>query len=890
MSGRNSTSYWPEQGAPEGRRGVGRGLGAPVSSAREPDGREPSARPEPPSRRDPMAWAIVALGVYVACSLAWWASGLGDAAMSSRVTGAATLPGALIVVLLALRIRKTTRLDERTRRAWSLIGAAVVCYVVGALIHVRVDSAPVLSIWPIGMALEIATYPLVAIGLALLPKPSRSLYDVALFGLDLAIVAWSVAMLLWHFFFFPIASSAGQSVLETVDAAFYPVADLAILYAIVAIVLRGLRESSRAALTVAGMAFVLVFFGDLASGVDQIKGSYVQGGLVGMCFSVAWAVMAVATYLQWRIKDDDKPIGGLADYSRSVPWLPYVAVAIGFLAPAIRDWNNFDALRQHVPATGLLIALVITRLSVTARQNASLAAAERGRLAAAVDQAAEAILTTDRAGHVTYVNLAFTRITGYTAREIVGGDPDLLRRLADPEPMAEMTQALIRGENWAGRLVLKRRDGVTVDIDMAVAPLHNSSGVVTGSVAAARDISRERALEVQLAQAQKMEAVGRLAGGIAHDFNNILTAISGFGELAAAELPPDDPIGADIEQIIRATERAATLTRALLAFSRRQVMQTRLTDLNEVVGGLTPMLGRLIGEDVRLTVRLDPHLGLIMADRAQLEQVVLNLAINARDAMAGGGKLTIATDNGELDAEFARSHIGAVEGAYVKLTVSDTGSGMTPDVMEHIFEPFFTTKERGKGTGLGLSTAIGIVQQSEGFVDVASEPGVGSTFTIYLPRLEGASAPDETVEARIRPNGGTETILVAEDEEAVRAFVERVLANSGYAVLTAADGASALEKAARLPRLDLLFTDVVMPGMSGIHLAAQLAGLRPGLPVIYASGYLDEGILRAAGEEGVPYLPKPFTADELLARVREVLDRPDAHTVEPLSEPTVLDR
>ena len=250
---------------------------------------------------------------------------------------------------------------------------------------------------------------------------------------------------------------AGQSRLATLDAAIYPVADLALLYAIVAIVLRGLRDSSRAALSVAAAAMALVFIGDLVSGVEQLKGTYAQGGVSGLCFSLAWFGLAVAAYLQWKVKDGDRPIRGLADYSRSVPWLPYVAIAVAFTVPAIQDWNNLDALRLHVPATGLLIALVLARLSVTARQHASVAAAERERLAAAVDQAAEAILTTDRAGHVTYVNQAFTRITGYSALDIVGRDPDLLRQLADPASTLEMTQALTRGESWTGRLVRSAR-------------------------------------------------------------------------------------------------------------------------------------------------------------------------------------------------------------------------------------------------------------------------------------------------------------------------------------------------------------------------------------------------------------------------------------------------
>jgi PAS domain S-box-containing protein len=801
--------------------------------------------------------------------------GLGDTAEISRFTSAAAMPGGVLVALVAIRLARTRRMDARTRRAWMLIAVALVGYGAGALIHFVSGTVPALgAAWPVSVGLEMATYVLAAVALAWLPKPPRTTFDITLFGLDVAIVAWSAAMLIWHFVLYPVAQHAGRDLVATFGVAVFPTADLALVFVIGAIVIRGLRESTRAALSIAAAALLLVFLGDMISGIETLKGIYTQGGLSGVLYATAWLGMALAAYVQWRIKDSDRPIRGLADYARSFPWLPYVAVVLAFVAPTIGDWNDIDLLRQHVPATGLLMALVVARLGVTARQNATLAALERERLAAAVDQATEAILTTDLAGHVTYVNPAFTRMTGYPASEIVGRDSTLLRELADAEPMGEMTAALVRGESWGGRLLLKRPDGASVEIDMAVSPLRDSAGAISGSLAVARDISHERALEAQLAQAQRMEAIGRLAGGIAHDFNNILTAISGFAELAADELPDDHPVGADIAQILRASDRAAALTKALLAFSRRQVMQAKLINLNDVLDGLTPMLGRLIGEDVQLVAHLDPHLGLTMADRAQLEQVVLNLTVNARDAMPSGGTLTIATANVDLDAAAARSHVGASEGPYVALTVADTGIGMTKDVLEHAFEPFFTTKERGKGTGLGLSTAIGIIAQSGGFLDVESEPNLGSSFTVHLPRREGATLPDEEAGSEDRPAGGIETILVAEDEDAVREFARRVLTKAGYRVMTAQTGAEALATAAALPRLDLLLTDVVMPGMSGVALAAALTATRPGLPVLYASGYAEEAILRAAlDDEHVPYLPKPFTSQALLARVREVLDR-----------------
>jgi PAS domain S-box-containing protein len=851
----------------------------------------PAPESAPTLRRDPLAWAIALVGIVFACWSLVWVSGLGDTALSNRFVGGAALPCGVIVVLVALRIRRTGRLDPRTRRAWSIIAAAFAAYGCGALLHLLAGQTQVLSaLAPVSLALEIAAYPLAAIALALLPKPARTRFDLALFSLDVAIVASSAAVLTWHFFIFPTARDAGQGLVAAFGAAMFPVADLSLVFAIGAFVVRGLRESSRAALTVAGVALLFVFVGDMVSGIETLRGTYTLGGLSGFLYSIAWLGLAVAAYLQWRIKDHDRPMQGLADYARSFPWLPYVAVALAFIAPAIRDWNDVDMLRQHVPATGLLIALVVARLGVTARHNASLAAAERERLATAVDQAAEAVLTTDRLGLVTYVNPAFTRITGYSAAEVVGTRADVLHEATDSARLAEMAAANDRGESWEGRVVQRRSDGATVELDMAIAPLRDNSGAVVGSVTLARDISRERALETQLAQAQRMEAVGRLAGGIAHDFNNILTAISGFAELATAELSGHDPVAQDIEQIRKASDRAAGLTKALLAFSRRQVMQPRLTDLNEVLDGLTPMLGRLIGEDVQLVVRLDPMLGLTMADRAQLEQVVLNMAANGRDAMPSGGTLTIATANADLDATQARAQVGAATGPYVTLAIMDTGVGMTSTVMEHAFEPFFTTKARGKGTGLGLSTVIGIVQQSGGFVRVESEPNAGSVFTVYLPRFDGAARPEETGASASLPVGGSETILVAEDEDAVRIFVERILTGAGYRVMAATQGSEALTLADTMPDLDLLITDVVMPGISGVELAGHLAATHPGLPVIYASGYSEEAILLGpVGEDQVPYLPKPFTGEALLTRVREVLDRRTGRNARPSSRPTGRD-
>ncbi len=847
---------------------VGASIPAGAAAAPEP------AEAEPSSHRDPVAWLIALLGVFIACYSVWWLSGLGDTGLANRFSGAASVPAGLLVITGVIRLRRAGRLDPRTRRAWSIMALALASYGFGACVHFATSTVSGIGfLAPAVPVFEITCYPLAWIALAMLPRPARTIYDELLFGLDVAIVAWCASILIWHFILYPAGRAAGADAVTLFSAAMYPVADLSLVFTIGAVVLRGVRPSSQAALGITAAAMTSVFVGDMISGLQTVQGTYSPGGLSGLFYSAAWFGLAAAIYVQWRMKDSKQFVPGLAGYSSLTPWFMYLAVAVAFIAPAIRDWNDPDMLRQHVPGTALLMALVVARLAVTARQNATLAAAERERLAAAVDQAAEAMLTTDRAGRITYVNPAFTRITGFAGAEAIGRRPDFLREDSDPERLEEMSAALARGDSWEGRLMERRRDGTAVEVDLAVAPLRDATAAVVGTVEVARDISRERALEAQLAQAQRMEAVGRLAGGIAHDFNNILTAISGFSELASAEVSGEGPVAADLGQILKASDRAATLTRALLAFSRQQVMQPRAVDLNEVLAGLTPMLELLTGEDVKLTIALEPDLGPALTDRAQFEQVILNLAVNARDAMPGGGSLTITTADAELDAEYARTHIGAVAGPHVKLVVSDTGVGMTPEVLSHAFEPFFTTKARGKGTGLGLSTVIGVVQQSGGSVDVVSRPGAGSVFTIYLPRAAGATQPGEPA-VRGRPAlGGTETILVAEDEPAVRLFVERVLSRAGYRVLAAANGPEALVMASTLPHLDLLFTDMVMPGMGGRELAAQLSTTHPAARTLYASGYSNDAVVYGVGADGrSPYLAKPFTADALLVRVREVLD------------------
>src|ERR1017187_7543140 len=504
------------------------------------------------------------------------------------------------------------------------------------------------------------------------------------------------------------------------------------------------------------------------------------------------------------------------------------------------------------------------------------AGAELNRLMTAIEQTPESVVITDTEGRILYVNPVFEQVTGYSRAEVIGQNPRLLKSNRQESAFyRELWAKINAGEVWRGRFINKKKDGTLFTEDAVIAPVRDEKGAVTNYIAIKRDISHELELEVQYRQTQKIDSIGRLAGGCCQDFNNILAVICGHTDLALAQLSPDAPLRSNLECIQESAERAANLTRQLLAFARRQVIEPRRINLNELIVNLNKMLQRLIGEDIQLVTQTAPDLGPVRADPGQIEQVLLNLVVNARDAMPEGGTLTIHTDNVTLDEDYARRHL-VTPGDYVMVSVSDTGVGMTDEVKQHIFEPFFTTKEQGKGTGLGLATCFGIIQQSNGHIHSESQVDKGTQFKIYLPRVRGGEDSVSSREAPVSLPQGTETILLAEDEPSLRQLMARVLRTQGYTVLEAADGHEALALAqANGAKIQLLLTDVIMPGLSGKTLAEWLGQVNPAVRVLFISGYINNNAVRdAMSKPGTFFLQKPFNPLNLTKKVREAIEAP----------------
>jgi PAS domain S-box-containing protein len=502
--------------------------------------------------------------------------------------------------------------------------------------------------------------------------------------------------------------------------------------------------------------------------------------------------------------------------------------------------------------------------------------AERVLMGTAIEKAVESVVITDAAGAIQYVNPVFIRNYGYTRDEVIGQNPRILKGDRDDEAYyRDLWSTIVSGRVWRGRLYNRTKDHTPLIEEAIISPVLGPSGAVSHFVKVARDVTYEVDLEARFQQAQKMEAVGRLAGGVAHDFNNILTIISGYSEILAEELGRSGAWREELGAIIDAAARAGTLTGQLLTFSRKQKLEPQVTDLNSVVRGIEQMLRRLIGEDISFSMELETPLGSIFVDRGQIEQVILNLAVNARDAMPKGGRLHLRTWRVALNQALQGAHPDAAPGEYAILEVSDTGTGMTEEVKAHLFEPFFTTKPEHKGTGLGLATVYGIVAQSAGFIEVSSRLGEGTRFQIYFPVTQEAAARQKSGPAGFAAWWGNEKVLLVEDDAAIRKLLIRSLRERGFTVTEAPNAGKALEIFRAQPAsFQLLLTDVVMPDSSGPELAEILRREQPGLRVLFISGYTaNETVEYGVMGSEINLLQKPFTMQELARRVRETLDR-----------------
>ena len=525
-----------------------------------------------------------------------------------------------------------------------------------------------------------------------------------------------------------------------------------------------------------------------------------------------------------------------------------------------------------------LVRTIRNTLALHSLQQEQQAAEESLRkLSRAVEQAADMVMITNRSGVIEYVNPAFEALTGYSREEACGKTPRILKSGEQgAETYQEMWQTMLAGNVYRGILVNRKKDGDLYYVEESICPVRDAQGEITHFISNGRDLTERLRLEAQLLQAQKMDAVGRLAGGVAHDFNNLLTIITSYSELALDAVPRESPLEAKIQEILSAARRAAELTRQLLAFSRKQPQALRVVELNSVIGDIAKTLPRLIGEDIAFSFAPGQGLGRVRVDPVQVEQILMNLAANARDAMPQGGHLRVETSDAYLDSEYIQHKPAVIPvGRYALITVTDDGAGIPREILPHIFEPFYTTKPEGKGTGLGLATVYGIVKQNKGFIWVYSEPDSGTVFKVYLPCVgeRNRRAAVERCEPGTLPRG-SETILLVEDEDAVRRAATEFLRQQGYDVLEAKDGVDALHVAQNHPtKIDLVVTDVVMPNMSGGEFAKALSQTWPDAKFLFVSGYAGKTVLdHKVVDLETNFLQKPYTLKQFSTKIRAALN------------------
>ncbi len=669
--------------------------------------------------------------------------------------------------------------------------------------------------------------------------------------LDSAIVGTCVGMVLWAVVLDP-ANAPNEGASNAVVGMLYPTLDLIVLAMLVQLTVLRWRERNFALIAYTiGTALFLV--SDSIYSRGQLLGTYGAHSIGSAGWLLLFALWAAASVHPSAREMSSASELRMTNRRLSVLGASTLLIPIAMAVQQIQDGVDIWVV---VAAATLLIVFTFSRVWLIfsdLRTRESALEQTSAQLRTLIDTAPVAVIAADTEARITMWNKTAERMYGYTAEEVIGKHTPLRAQESADEVMGDFRQ----GRHLSREVVRRRKDGIDLQVMAVASPVTDESGRLRGVFTIHVDLSERNELEEKLRHSQKLEAVGQLAGGVAHDFNNLLTAISGYAELAALKATSDPELLSEIEQISRASDRAAALTRQLLAFSRKQVLTQKVIDLNELVSDVSTMLSRVIGSHIHLETDLAPGICPIFADPNQIEQVLINLAVNARDAMPDGGTVVVTTI----------SHADAT-GEHITLQVRDTGTGMDDATRERVFEPFFTTKDVGKGTGLGLATVYGIVNQTNGTITLETELGVGTTFEIVFPaaKPETPTALPTTI-----ATGGNERVLLVEDQPAVLSLTARLLAELGYTVVTAPAGDVAIEIAAR-ERFDILVTDVVMPGLNGKELAAAITALQPGIPVLFTSGYPDQDLESRDITGAVALLRKPYTAESLAIAVRNTLD------------------
>jgi PAS domain S-box-containing protein len=825
-----------------------------------------------------LGWPAAAAVGYVLVHAAWLAFQWGPEWAHRYIADAFLVPPFIAPALGAWLVAARAETVPTARRAWRFLGASYFLLFVANLVWLVSDFTHPAELIIAGRWLVVACYPPLLIGLFLFPAaPRRSSARVQL-ALDVGTVVVASALVVWYVLIRPRAGVPGLGLVP-------PVADVGVVLAIATILLRRPDPASRSALRMLAAGHFVAIGAGIAAGVRVILGVRSPGGWVDTLWMSSDLLIFLATRFPSGAREASPEMDAEMERVSAFPYV-FVAFSLALLLFASRALLFHSALGIVILGNAVILGLVVGRQLLALRENRRLLVerhAQEARFRSLVQHASDVVSLVGPHGTIEYLAPAAERVFGI---DIPSWQGRLFLDLAHADDRAAIRELLERARAGGGAPVRGAwhatvGDGRVLALE-TVAALTTDGPDAGKLVLATRDVTDRLQLEERLRHSQKLEAVGRLAGGVAHDFNNLLAAIRCHAALIREDTPVEDPRAIEAREIELSIDRAVGLTRQLLTFSRKQVLRPTRLELGHVVRTTERLVRRLVGESVAVRISYDVASWPVLADAGQLELVVMNLAVNARDAMPDGGVLTIETGNATVDATRAAAEPGLAAGDYATLTVRDTGVGMSSDVVAHLFEPFFTTKERGKGTGLGLSTVFGIVTHAAGHVAVESAPGRGSAFTVYLPRAggdeparAGAASPPESGATLVRDEAGrgAHTVLVVDDEISIRTAIRRILERAGYAVLVAEDGEDALRIAReRAGRIDLLLTDMAMPRMDGTHLVAEFARRYPSARIIRMSGYAEgEGVRAQLSNVATAFVAKPFTVETITAAVHDAL-------------------